>query len=433
MKMSLRFLTAGESHGPAITAIVEGLPAGVEITHEVLNRDLKRRQHGYGRGRRMQIESDTAQILSGVRHGKTLGGPVSVIIYNRDWEKWQRAMSIEPLPEGGEEDGDWRLRPVTQPRPGHADLAGALKYGFNDARNILERASARETAMRVAVGAMARQFLKAFGITVVSHVIRMGPVAAAHDPDALPPPPSAFAAVDRSPVRCLDPEAEKAMIEAVDKAKAAGETLGGVYEVIAWGVPPGLGSHVQWDRKLDGRLAAALMSIQANKGVEFGLGFETAARFGSQAHDPIYYDERRGIHRLTNRAGGFEGGMTNGLPIVIRVAMKPLSTLYSPLPSIDLTTREAAKGAIERSDVTALPAAGVVGEAAVAFELARAMLEKFGGDSLAEVKRNYQAYVDELAARGMWEWRNYAAEGAPDAGPAESLAESPAESPAGSN
>ncbi|HEY8416404.1 MAG TPA: chorismate synthase, partial [Limnochordales bacterium] len=310
--MALRFLTAGESHGPAITAILEGMPAGVPLTPAVINRQLKRRQLGYGRGRRMQIESDEAEILTGVRHGLTLGSPIALLIRNKDWEKWQTAMAITPLEEsgaggqsgaggGGGARGeasvggagragggpvgeaakeDWRLRPVTRPRPGHADLAGLLKYDFHDARNVLERASARETAMRVAVGAIARQLLAAFGIVIASHVIRLGPAAAPHDPDAPPPPPEAFADVDASPVRCLDEAASRAMVQAVDEAKARGETLGGVFEIIAWGVPPGLGSHVQWDRKLDGRIAQALMSIQAIKGVEFGLGFAAAARPG---------------------------------------------------------------------------------------------------------------------------------------------------------
>ncbi len=429
--MSLRFLTAGESHGPAVTAIVEGMPAGVPVTAAAINQQLKRRQLGYGRGRRMQIEPDQVEILTGVRHGLTLGSPIALLIRNKDWERWQAAMALEPLagspgsaaagdpqahgpgaapatpgaPGAADAKEDWRLRPVTRPRPGHADLAGMLKYGFDDARNVLERASARETAMRVAAGAVARQLLAAFGIEIASHVVRMGPVAAPRDPDAPPPAPEAFARVDESPVRCLDPEAGEAMVRAVDEAKARGETLGGVFEVIAWGVPPGLGSHVQWDRKLDGRLAQALMSIQAIKGVEFGLGFETGARFGSQAHDPILYDGERGIWRPSNRAGGVEGGMTNGEPLVVRAAMKPLATLYKPLPSIDMAALSPSEGAIERSDVSAVPAAAVVAEAVVAFELARAMMEKFGGDSLAEMRRNFTAYAEELARRGMRGWQ----------------------------
>lgn len=408
--MALRYLTAGESHGPALTAILEGMPAGVPLTAEDINSELRRRQLGYGRGRRMQIESDEVEILSGVRHGKTLGGPIAFMIHNNDWPRWRRAMSIAPLDEAEQVGGaqtdvsdekDWRLRPVTRPRPGHADWAGALKYGFTDARNVLERASARETAMRVAVGAAAKTLLDTFNIRIGSHVVRLGPAAARYDQDDPVPTAESLAAVDESPVRCLDKGAEAAMIAAVDAAKAKGETLGGVFEVIARGVPPGLGSHVQWDRKLDARLAAAVMSIQAIKGVEIGIGFDAGSRFGSEAHDAIFVDDERGVHRTTNRAGGIEGGMSNGQPIVVRAAMKPLATLYEPLPSVDMATLTAAKGAIERSDVTAVPAAAVVAEAVVAFELARAMIEKFGGDSLDEMKRNYDAYMQELARRGV--------------------------------
>lgn len=412
--MPLRYLTAGESHGPAISAILEGMPAGVPFSVENVNTFLKRRQLGYGRGRRMQIESDVVEVLSGVRHGRTLGGPIGFLIRNNDWERWHASMAIEPLPDA---DGkvadastdaradDWRLRPVTRPRPGHADLAGSLKYGFDDARNVLERASARETAMRVAVGAAASELLRVFDIAIHSHVLRLGDVAAPVSADAPPPAPKAFATVDDAPLRCLDEATNTAMVQAVDEARAKGETLGGVYEVIVWGVPPGLGSHVHWDRKLDARLAAALMSIQATKGVEFGLGFATGARPGSEAHDAIHFDEKRGIVRETGRAGGIEGGMSNGRPIVVRSAMKPLATLYKPLPSVDMQTFAPSKGAIERSDVTAVPAAAVVAEAVVAFEIARAMVEKFGGDSLAEMERNFTAYAAELARRGVRGWR----------------------------
>jgi len=398
-------LTAGESHGPALTAIVEGLPAGVALSAAQINEHLRRRQLGYGRGRRMQIETDEVEILSGVRHGVSLGGPVTFMIRNKDWPRWERAMAVE-APDDPDEvraaaEKDWRLRPVSRPRPGHADWPGALKYGFTDARNILERASARETAMRVAAGAAAAALLREFGIGIGSHVVRLGPAAAELDKDAPAPSPADLARVDESPVRCLDPAASAAMVSAVDEAKAKGETLGGVFEVIAWGVPPGLGSHVQWDRKLDARLAAAVMSIQAIKAVEFGIGFEAGARVGSRSHDAIHVDEEGRVYRPTNRAGGIEGGMSNGQPIVVRAAMKPLATLYDPLPSIDMLTREASKGAIERSDVTAVPAAAVVAEAVVAFELARAMIEKFGGDSLAEMRRNYDAYVADLAGRGV--------------------------------
>lgn len=403
--MPLRYLTAGESHGPALTAIVEGLPAGVALSAAQINEHLRRRQLGYGRGRRMQIETDEVEILSGVRHGVSLGGPVTFMIRNKDWPRWERAMAVE-APDDPDEvraaaEKDWRLRPVSRPRPGHADWPGALKYGFTDARNILERASARETAMRVAAGAAAAALLREFGIGIGSHVVRLGPAAAELDKDAPAPSPADLARVDESPVRCLDPAASAAMVSAVDEAKAKGETLGGVFEVIAWGVPPGLGSHVQWDRKLDARLAAAVMSIQAIKAVEFGIGFEAGARVGSRSHDAIHVDEEGRVYRPTNRAGGIEGGMSNGQPIVVRAAMKPLATLYDPMPSIDMLTREASKGAIERSDVTAVPAAAVVAEAVVAFELARAMIEKFGGDSLAEMRRNYDAYVADLAGRGV--------------------------------
>ncbi|MFS8629081.1 MAG: chorismate synthase [Limnochordales bacterium] len=403
--MSLRFLTAGESHGPALTAIVEGMPAGVPLTAADIQRQLRRRMLGYGRGRRMQIETDEVEILSGVRHGQTLGSPIALLIRNRDWDRWRQAMAIEPPDAArttGEArgEGDWRLRPVTCPRPGHADLPGMLKYGFDDARNVLERASARETAMRVAAGAVARALVEQFGIVVGSHVVQIGPVVAARRGQE-PPSPEDLARADASPVRCLDPTAEQAMVAVIDEAKAKGETLGGVFEVVAWGVPPGLGSHVHWDRKLDARLAAAVMSIQAIKGVEIGLGFAAAGLFGSQVHDAIFVDEARGIHRATNRAGGIEGGMSNGQPIVVRAAMKPLATLYTPLPSVDMATRTPATAAIERSDVTAVPAAAVVAEAAVAFELARAMLEKFGGDSLSEMRRSYDAFVADLARRGF--------------------------------
>lgn len=407
--MSLRFLTAGESHGQAITAIVDGVPAGLPLSPADIDAQLKRRQLGYGRGRRMQIEPDRIRILSGVRSGLALGSPIALQIENKDWAKWSNAMAVEPVSDADPES-DWRLRPVTRPRPGHADLAGALKHGFDDVRNVLERASARETAMRVAAGAVARVLLGRFGVCIASHVVRLGPVAAEASESLKP---EDFAGVDESPLRCLDPKASEAMVRAVDEAKAAGQTLGGVFEVIVWGVPPGLGSHTQWDRKLDGRIAGALMSVQATKGVEVGLGFEAAARWGADAHDPILYSEERGIHRPSNRAGGFEGGMTNGEPLVIRAAMKPLSTLYKPLPSVDLATRQPSEGAIERSDITAVPAAAVVGEAVVAFEVARAFLEKFGGDSLKEMERNFEGYAQELAARGMTGWRRPASAPAP--------------------
>ena len=405
--MPLRFLTAGESHGPALTAILEGMPAGVKLSAAHLNQHLRRRQLGYGRGRRMQIESDEVEILSGVRHGRTLGGPVALMIRNNDWPRWQRAMAVE-APEDPEEiqaaaEKDWRLRPVTRPRPGHADWPGALKYNFTDARNVLERASARETAMRVAVGAAAAALLGEFGIRIGSHVVRLGPVAAPSDKDAPPPAPEALDRADQSPVRCLDPEASAAMVAAVDEAKAKGETLGGVFEVVAWGVPPGLGSHVQWDRKLDARLAAAVMSIQAVRPSNSASGLRPAPASARRPTTRFWWTARRPAGGVPAHQPGrrHRGGMSNGQPIVLRAAMKPLATLYDPLPSIDMETLEPAEGAIERSDVTAVPAAAVVAEAAVAFELARAMIEKFGGDSLAEMRRSYDAYVSELARRGV--------------------------------
>lgn len=397
--MSLRYLTAGESHGPAIVSIIEGMPAGVPISSAVINAQLKRRQGGYGRGRRMQIEGDEAEILSGVRHGQTLGSPIALLIRNADFVKWAEAMAIDAPPS--DPSDDWRLRPVTRPRPGHADLAGALKYDTDDARNILERASARETAMRVAVGTVARALLTQFGILIKSHVVRFGPVDATLPWEGRQPVPEDLSRVDASPVRTADPGAEEAMMKAVDEAKKAGETLGGIYEVIAWGVPPGLGSHVQWDRKLDGALARGLMSVQATKGVEIGLGFGVTSRPGSQVHDPIHYSEAEGIYRGSNHAGGIEGGMSNGEPIVVRVAVKPIATLYQPLPSIDMVTLQPAEGAIERSDVAVVPAAGVIGEAVVAFEIAKAFLEKFGGDSLGEVRRNYEGYMEAIGRRGF--------------------------------
>ena len=403
--MPLRYLTAGESHGPALTAIVEGLPAGVALSAAQINEHLRRRQLGYGRGRRMQIETDEVEILSGVRHGVSLGGPVTFMIRNKDWPRWERAMAVE-APDDPDEvraaaEKDWRLRPVSRPRPGHADWPGALKYGFTDARNILERASARETAMRVAAGAAAAALLREFGIGIGSHVVRLGPAAAELDKDAPAPSPADLARVDESPVRCLDPAASAAMVSAVDEAKAKGETLGGVFEVIAWGVPPGLGSHVQWDRKLDACSGRGGHEHSSHQGGGIRHRFRSRSPRGLRSHDAIHVDEEGRVYRPTNRAGGIEGGMSNGQPIVVRAAMKPLATLYDPMPSIDMLTREASKGAIERSDVTAVPAAAVVAEAVVAFELARAMIEKFGGDSLAEMRRNYDAYVADLAGRGV--------------------------------
>lgn len=398
-----RVTTAGESHGPGLVAIVEGVPAGLPLAPEVIDRELRRRQGGYGRGGRMRIEQDRVEIVGGVRFGETTGAPLALWIANRDWENWREAMdSVAPPP------GDDARRPVYQPRPGHADLVGVLKYDRRDARDVLERASARETAARVAAGAVAKALLGRLGIRIGSHVVRLGGVAA-RPPD--PWPEDLAAAADRSPVRCLDPDAEAAMIEAIDRAKSAGDTLGGVFEVVATGVPVGLGSYVGWDRRLDARLAAALMSIPAIKGVEIGLGFAAADRPGSQVHDPIVVDaeHRRaaGFGRASNRAGGLEGGVTTGQPLVVRAAMKPIATLMTPLPTVDLRTGEVAYAVRERSDVCAVPAAGVVGEAMVAWVLAEAVLDKFGGDSVAELERHWASYLSYLetrrpAASGPW-------------------------------
>ena len=395
-----RFTTAGESHGPALAAVVEGVPAGLPLGTEAIAAALRRRQGGYGRGGRMRIESDRAEILSGVRHGETLGSPVLLLVRNRDWENWTRAMS--PAPVDGADD-DEAMRRVFFPRPGHADLVGALKFDRTDARDILERASARETAARVAAGAVAKRLLAEVGVAIGSHVVALGGVVAAR-PEEMPE--DLNAAADPSPVRCLDGDAEGRMIDAIDAAKRDGDTLGGVVEVVARGVPAGVGAHVSWDRKLDGRLAGALMSIQAIKGVEIGLGFEAAARPGSRVHDAILRDPEAerggGFGRSGNAAGGLEGGITTGHPLVLRAAMKPISTLMQPLPTVDLRTGEPAEAVRERSDVCAVPAAGVVAEAMVALVLADAMLEKFGGDSLGELRRNVEGYLDRIRERGLF-------------------------------
>lgn len=370
----LRFLTAGESHGPALSAIVEGMPAGVPITEEIINHDLARRQVGYGRGGRMQIERDSARLLAGVRFGSTLGSPISLLIENRDWANWtekmrQDAPSAEYVP------------PITTPRPGHADLAGMKKYGTNDLRNILERASARETAARVAVGAIARCLLRELGITVFSHVLRIGSVLAQPDLSDLL---GLAAAAEASDLRCADSTAAAKMRSLIDEAKAAGDTLGGVFQVVVTGLPVGLGSHVHWDRRLDGILASAVLSIPAIKGVEFGMGFGVAELPGSLVHDAMY-PSTAGITRTTNNAGGLEGGMTNGEPLLLQAAMKPIPTLVKPLPSVDLATGEAVAAHAERSDVCAVAAAGVVAEAMVAFTLAAQIIAQYGGDQLAEI------------------------------------------------
>jgi chorismate synthase len=396
--MNFQFRTAGESHGRGLVAIVEGVPAGLPlVAARDVDPDLTRRQGGYGRGGRMRIEKDAIEFLSGVRLGETIGSPIAMLVWNRDWQNWQAAMGAEPPTEGTEEK---TLRRVHLPRPGHADLVGVLKYDRADARDILERASARETTARVAAGAIAKRLLAEFDVTVGSHIVSLGGVDA-RIPDPLPD--DLNAAADASPVRTLDAASQARMIEAIDAARTDGDTLGGTFEVVARGLPVGLGSHVSWDRKLDGRIAHALMSIQAMKGVEIGLGFEASRRRGSAVHDEIERADanRRtgGFRRLRNSAGGLEGGITTGEPLVARVAMKPLSTLMQPLRSVDLRTGDAAAAVRERSDVIALAAAGVVGEAMVAIVLADAMLEKFGGDGLGEMRRNFDAYLDQLDRR----------------------------------
>ncbi|PYQ06438.1 MAG: chorismate synthase [Acidobacteria bacterium] len=379
----LRLLTAGESHGPALTIVVEGLPAGVAVDRAAIDADLRRRQGGYGRGGRMKIESDAVEILSGVRHGATLGSPVSFVIRNRDHENWKDVMSPDPQPPAAK-----ARRALRRPRPGHADLAGALKYVTDDLRSVLERASARETASRVAAGALVRGLLNAADVHVRSHVVRIGAAAL---PDG---PAVVWDALDRiedSPVRCADAAVAEAMIAEIDKAKRAGDTVGGVFEVVVRGLPPGLGSFGQWDRRLDGRLAQALMSIPAVKAVALGAGFEGGERAGSAFHDEIFYDDERGLHRGSNRAGGLEGGVTNGEELRARAVVKPIPTLMMPLRSIDLRTKEPEAASVERSDTCVVPAAGVVGEAMVSWVAADALLEKLGGDSLAEFLEHLEA------------------------------------------
>ncbi|MBI3596134.1 MAG: chorismate synthase [Nitrospirae bacterium] len=394
----LRYLNGGESHGKLLLAILEGMPSGVPLTEAVVNLDLARRQKGYGRGGRMKIEQDQVEFVSGVRKGFTLGSPIGLQIANKDWKNWQEIMAVEP-PRGAAPEGRGPVlvdpaiqRVVTKPRPGHADLVGAIKYAHTDIRNVLEKASARETAIRVAVGAVAKVLLSQFQITLVSHVREIGGIQAETSRLSLE---QIREAAEASEVRCADAAAAGKMIEKIREAKDKGDTLGGVFEVIADNVPIGLGSYGQWDRRLGARLAFALMSIQAMKGVEIGMGFESARRFGSEVHDEIFYDEAAGrFYRKTNNAGGLEGGITNGQPIVLRVAMKPISTLYSPLKSVDIKSKEPFEATVERSDICTVPAAGVIGEAVVAFELAAAMIEKFGGDSLIEMKRNFTGYQE---------------------------------------
>lgn len=384
--MGMRYLTAGESHGPQLTTILEGLPAGMPLVTEDINTELARRQQGYGRGRRMQIEKDTVEILSGVRHGQTLGSPIALVVKNNDWKHWTKIMGADPLEEGQEDEVK---RKITRPRPGHADLNGAIKYGHRDMRNVLERSSARETTVRVAAGAVAKQLLSLVGVTLVSHVVEIGGIKASADS-----PLSIEELKQRtelSPVRCADPEVEQDMMDAIDNAKKNGDSIGGVVEVIATGMPSGVGSYVQYDRKLDAKLAAAIVSINAFKGVEFGIGFEAARKPGSEVHDEIVWDQENGYTRKTNRLGGFEGGMTTGMPIVVRGVMKPIPTLYKPLMSVDIDSKEPFSASVERSDSCAVPAAAVVAENVVAWELANSLIEQFYSDRFdtfaAEIKR----------------------------------------------
>ncbi|MGE5329423.1 MAG: chorismate synthase [Deltaproteobacteria bacterium] len=382
----LRFLTAGESHGKCLTAIIEGIPSNLNIDIEQINKKLAERQSGYGRGGRMKIETDRVEILSGVRNGKTLGSPIALKIENKDWENWKERMDAEFFGEAEE---------ITKPRPGHADLAGALKYNFTDIRNVLERASARETAVRVAVGTICFELLREFGIEIFGHVVQIGNIEAGQSFEQ-----ELFNyRTAESQLRCLDDQAEAKMIELIDSTKNEGDSLGGIFEVVILGVPAGIGSHVQWDRKLDTKLAGAFMSIQAIKGVEIGAGFKSAAIKGSQVHDEIYFDSINGYYRNTNQCGGIEGGISNGEPIVIRAAMKPIPTLYKPLNSVDIKTKEPYKACVERSDVCAVTAASIVGETAAAWEIACAMTEKFAGDSIEEMKSNYQRYIEYIRMR----------------------------------
>ncbi len=392
--MALRYLTAGESHGPALVGILEGLPAGVPYDRPALERALGRRRVGHGRSPRMAFEQDRFEILGGVRHGATIGSPVAVVITNTEWPKWTDVMGAEAPADPAAVGQSGRGAPLTRPRPGHADLVGMQKYGFDDARNVLERASARETATRVALAWFAGSLLAEVGVRVVSHVVRIGEVAVADD--APVPGPDDLDVVDASPVRCLDADAAARMAARIDRAKAERDTLGGVVEILAYGLPPGLGSHVHWDRKLDTRLAAALMSVQAFKGVAVGDGFASAAVPGSQAHDELRSDDDGTIRRLTGRAGGIEGGMSTGETLRLRAAMKPLSSLTRPLRTVDVVTGEAAEAIQQRSDVCAVPRAGVVAEAVVVLTLADALLEKTGGDTVAEVRRNLAGYRDTL-------------------------------------
>lgn len=386
--MGLRFVTAGESHGPGLTAIVEGMPAGLLLDRAALDRDMARRQLGHGRGGRMKIESDAVEIRSGVRHGRTLGSPISILVANRDYANWEERMSPWPV--------DAEVEEVHLPRPGHADLPGLQKFGYSDVRDVLERASARETAARTAAGAVARAFLGAVGVSVHSHVVRVGAVDAPRRDEL---GPADFEAVDEDPVRCLDPEASAAMVAEIDRLRKANESLGGSFEVLAFGLVPGLGSHVSWAEKLDGRLAQAIVSIQSVKGVTIGPAWEVAGRPGSEAHDEIFHSAERGYYRETNRAGGLEGGMTNGQPLVVQAAIKPISTLTKPLRSVDTETKQPAEAMRERTDSTVVPAAAVVGEAMVCLTLAAAYRAKFGGDHIDDVLGALAAYKERIGWR----------------------------------
>lgn len=389
MSTRFRFTTAGESHGPGLVAIVEGMPAGLLLDREALDRDMARRQLGHGRGGRMKIESDSVEIRSGVRHGRTLGSPISVLVANRDYSNWEERMNPWPIEAEVDE--------VHLPRPGHADLVGAQKYGHSDIRNVLERASARETAARVAAGSLARGLLSVLGVSVHSHVIQ---IASVKVPERLELAPDDFASVDEDPVRCLDPEASAAMVEEINRLRKANESLGGSFEVRAFGLVPGLGSHISWEERLDGQLAGAVASIQSVKGVAIGEAWDVAGRPGSEAHDEIFWSQERGYHRETNHAGGLEGGMTNGLPLSVRAAIKPISTLTKPLRSVDTETKEPAQALRERTDSTVVPAAAVVAEAMVCLILARCYREKFGGDHIDDVLAAVEAYKKRIDFRG---------------------------------
>ncbi|NSL52294.1 chorismate synthase [Calidifontibacillus erzurumensis] len=383
----MRYLTAGESHGPQLTTILEGIPAQLPLTAEDINIELARRQKGHGRGRRMQIEKDQVKILSGVRHGKTLGSPITLVVENDDWTHWTKIMGIEPIPTEQEEE---IKRKITRPRPGHADLVGAIKYGHRDMRNVLERSSARETTVRVAAGAVAKKLLAELGITVAGHVLEIGGVKA--EKISYSSLEELKEKTEQSPVRCIDEEAEKKMMAAIDKAKEEGDSIGGIVEVIVEGVPAGVGSYTHYDNKLDAKIAASIVSINAFKGVEFGIGFEAARRPGSLVHDEIIWSKEKGYTRKTNNLGGFEGGMTTGMPIVVRGVMKPIPTLYKPLLSVDIDTKEPFEASIERSDSCAVPAASVVAEAVVAWEIAKAIVDQFGKDRMDLIKENIEKW-----------------------------------------